>query len=515
VRDADSTDTFAPVKTAPPDDRPPATIGKYLIVGKLGKGTQATAYRALHPVLHKELVIKYARKTLDASREERDALIREGRILADLDHPNLAKVLDLDLHDNRPFLVMEYHRGLNLEQCVAQRRLPPREAAAMIAPLARALAAAHRRGIVHQDVKPANILIDETGKPFVLDFGLARLRDAWSTAADQPDGGTVAYMAPEQARGDAAKIGPASDVFSLGAVLYFLLTGNPPFRAGDWYATMKQAGRCEFDAGALRGKGIPPRLAAICLRAMAAEPDQRYRRAEDMASDLERYLRRPRKLLVLAAAASLLLAAVALWHFWPAASGSVEQAQAPVHQLLITGIGRTEKGEPQRHPIGAMKDLTTYAPLKRGDIVTFGFEVPHGFQSSLFFVNAAGEVRELEPLQVHTVGATDRVRFPAKGDWQLDDPPGPVLFLACASRNAKPSLDEVRRLVQNDGAKATPLPVPEEKKYLFSFNRVEPLEESRGAIETPYSQLRDRLERLRAMAADKYDFVWGVALPMR
>src|SRR5207253_390907 len=120
---------------------------------KLGQGAQATAYRALHPVLHKELVIKYAKKALDASLEERTALLREGRILADLDHPNFAKVLDLDVHENRPFLVMEYHRGVNLGQFVSQRQLPPGEAAALIAPLARALGAAHRRGIVHQDFK--------------------------------------------------------------------------------------------------------------------------------------------------------------------------------------------------------------------------------------------------------------------------------------------------------------------------------------------------------------------------
>jgi hypothetical protein len=204
-----------------------------------------------------------------------------------------------------------------------------------------------------------------------------------------------------------------------------------------------------------------------------------------------------------------------VWHFWPAASVSVEQPQAPVQQLLITGIGRKENGEPVRHPISATKDLATHAPLRRGDLVSLGFEVPRGFEPALFFVNAAGEVRELEPLRVHKGDKTDRVRFPAKDDWQLDDSPGPVLFLACANRRVKPSLDDVRRLVQEDGAKAIPLPVPEEKRYLFSFNRIEPLEESRGVVETPYSRLRDRLERLREKAAAKYDFVWGVALPVR
>ena len=186
---------FIPGVAAPPGEHAPATIGKYFIVGILGQGAQATVYRAIHPVLHQELVIKYARKPVSGNQEERTSLIREGRILADLEHPNLARVIDLDFHEDRPFLVMEYHRGVNLEQFASRHKPSPRAAAALIAPLARALGAAHRRNVVHQDMKPANILIDETGKPYVLDFGLARLQNSWNASTDQPDGGTIAYMA--------------------------------------------------------------------------------------------------------------------------------------------------------------------------------------------------------------------------------------------------------------------------------------------------------------------------------
>ena len=506
--ETESTVTYAGTAVSPPNEPMPGTIGKYFVVGKLGQGAQATAYRALHPVLHKELVIKYAKKPVDATPEERNGLVREGRILADLDHPNLAKVLDLDFHENRPFLVMEYHRGINLEQFVQQHKLSPREAAALIVPLARALEAAHRRGVVHQDIKPANILIDETGKPFVLDFGLARLRDAWNAGATQPDGGTVSYMSPEQARADAGKIGPASDIFSLGAVLYFLLTGNAPFKAGDWYETMKQAGRCEFDRDALRAKGIPPRLAAICLRAMAAEPEQRYRRAEDMAADLERYLRPARGWLVAAVAASVLLAAALLWHFWPTQSVQpVEAVQPPVQQKLITAIRRTENGKTNR------PKLVEGVSLKPGDFLDLGYDVPHGFKSAFFLVNAAGNVTELAPLHVNTVGPLDRIRFPAEGDWRVEGPPGPIVFLACANRQTKPTIEEVRLLIQDNGATALPFPAPKED-YLFHLNRDE-LEIGREVFETPRSKLRDRLERLRGSAAGKYDYVWGVALPVR
>jgi tRNA A-37 threonylcarbamoyl transferase component Bud32 len=264
----ESTALHAPAAASPPGEPMPGTIGKYFVVGRLGQGGQATAYRALHPELHKEFVIKYAKKSVGASPEKRNLLVREGRLLAGLDQPNIARVIDLDFHDSRPFLVMEYHRGVNLEQFVERQKLNPRQAATLLAPLARALGAAHRRGIVHQDVKPANILIDESGKPYVLDFGLARLGDAWSEGTDQPAGGTPTFMAPEQARGES--VCPGSDIFSLGAVLYFLLTGNSPFQAGDWYATMKQAGRWEFDRAALDANGIPRQLAAICLKAPCA-----------------------------------------------------------------------------------------------------------------------------------------------------------------------------------------------------------------------------------------------------
>src|ERR1043165_4803400 len=182
-----------------PDNRSPGTIGKYFVVGMLGEGSQAVAYRALHPVLHKELVIKHAKKLARGEPKDHDLLLREGRILASLEHPNIARVIDLDFHDGRPFLVMEYHRGVNLTQFALGHKLHPREIAALLAPVARALEAAHRLGIIHRDIKPSNILIDDRDRPFVLDFGLARLKDAWNAGADQPAGGTAAYMSPEQA----------------------------------------------------------------------------------------------------------------------------------------------------------------------------------------------------------------------------------------------------------------------------------------------------------------------------
>ncbi len=130
----------------------------------------------------------------------------------------------------------------------------------------------HRRGIIHRDIKPRNILIDEAGEPRLIDFGLARLRHAWSDRPDPTWGGTLAYMAPEQARLEHDRIGPRSDVFGLGAVLYFLLTGQPPFVGETTDEVWDRAKRCEFEKDALRLAKVPRRLGRICLTALAADP---------------------------------------------------------------------------------------------------------------------------------------------------------------------------------------------------------------------------------------------------
>jgi serine/threonine protein kinase len=540
-------------------------LGGFRIIEELGHGGMGAVFRAEDPTLNRHVAVKVMLPQFAGDRSARARFFREARSAATLQHDNVVPIYHVGEDRDIPYLVMPLLAGEPLDKRL--RREPPLtlpESLRIGRELALGLAAAHARGLVHRDIKPANIWLEardegrgargaeesESSSPAprpsalpprvkILDFGLARLEESpsGSAALTLPGSvmGTPEYLSPEQARGEHADF--RSDLYNAGLILYRLTAGRLPFTAATPSGYMiAHASEPPPEVDKLN-PNLPPLLAQTIMRLLQKNPADRLASAQELADTLGHLLQpdagptdaysgapvpRPRAdnrwsrpLVALAAAAALLLAAFALWHFWPPAYLPVEQPQAPMHQLLITGIGRTENGEPQRHPIGATKDLAAHAPLKRGDIVALGYEIPHGFQSALFYVNAAGEVRELEPLQVHTVGATDRVRFPAKGDWQLDDPPGPVLFLACASRNAKPSLDEVRRLVQEDGAKAMPLPVPQEKKYLFAFNRVEPLEESRGVIETPYSQLRDRLERLRQGAADKFDCVWAVALPVR
>ena len=161
---------------------PPRRIGKYLVIEMLDEGGQAQVFRVLHPELGKDFVLKLARRPTEvgiasqADTPVRDRLRREGRTLAQCDHPNLVRVVNLDVHEGRPFIVMEYVSGVTLERFVNQNRPGPRQAARLVAELSRAVAYLHARGIIHQDIKPRNVLIDAQGRPRLIDFGLVRLR---------------------------------------------------------------------------------------------------------------------------------------------------------------------------------------------------------------------------------------------------------------------------------------------------------------------------------------------------
>jgi predicted Ser/Thr protein kinase len=292
----------------------PETIGRYRIVGELDVGGQATVYRAVHPTLPRDLVIKVAHESTSLDR----SLLRgDAVILCELDHPNLVRVYDLDIHDGRPFVVMEFVRGRNLKQIADQSPPPARQAVAWAAEVALALEYAHRRGVVHQDIKPQNVLLDESGRPRLIDFGMARWRHGWTDSHKGPSGGTLKFMAPEQARGDFERVGACSDIFALGGLLYFLLTGRAPFGGETRSEQWRRASECDFDRTLLRTKGIPRRLERIVLKAMAADPADRYAPAGKMAAALNSFLRRPRRLAVQAAV--LLLAALAAigWAAWP------------------------------------------------------------------------------------------------------------------------------------------------------------------------------------------------------
>ena len=409
------TDRLGPEAVAAARDRAegqgalPDAIGKYKVVGWLGAGGEADVYRVVHIKLGNDLVLKLSRRRVGA--DNRSGLFEEGKLLVDLQHPNLVRIYDLDFHDDRPFLVMEYVHGRNLEQYAGEEPVTQRRAAALVAKLAAVMAVAHRHGIIHCDIKPKNILIDKLGEPRLIDFGMARLRHAWTDCAATSWGGTVAYMAPEQARMEIDRIGPRSDIFALGGVLYFLLTGQAPFPGETQDEVWDRARRCDFEAGALRAAKVPRRLERICLKAMAADPADRYATAEALAKALESYLRRPR--LMAASALVLLVPTVALgaWSHWPQAATSssppipipqpAPDSRALAGELIVRVWSKDEGGKR-----GLKVDEPGALPLLAGELVRLEARLNQPAYPYLLWLDGQGHVSVLYPRQDHKFGGS-------------------------------------------------------------------------------------------------------------
>jgi serine/threonine-protein kinase len=258
----------------------------------LGRGGMGVVYRAWHLRLHRPVALKMLLAGAHAQPAERERLLREAEAVAGLSHPNIVQVYEVGDVDGRPYFTMEFVEGGSLAQQVQGVPQPVRKAAALVATLADAIHAAHQSGIVHRDLKPANILLTTDGTPKVTDFGLARrLQGGDALTLSGVPVGTPSYMAPEQARGDKGALGPATDVYALGAILYELLTGRPPFRAETAAATVQQVISQSPVSPSRLNASVPRDLETICLTCLHKEPHLRYASAAVLAEDLRHFLR--------------------------------------------------------------------------------------------------------------------------------------------------------------------------------------------------------------------------------
>lgn len=269
-------------------------IGPYRLIEALGRGGMGAVWRAEPaescPVpVGRQVALKLLHRI---SAQERRRAAREVAYLQALHHPGVVRILDFGEHQGRPWIVMEVVEGRRLDAVLADEAPFACDRAARIAVGAlEALHVAHLAGILHRDVKPGNLMLKDDGQVVVLDFGLAAAPEYESrlTASDTVIG-TPAFMSPEQARGDRAALGPRSDVYALGAVLYEMVAGCPPFRADDPRALLRQVIESPLPPPSLRRSGVPRDLETVILRAMAKDPADRYRSAELMAADLRRFL---------------------------------------------------------------------------------------------------------------------------------------------------------------------------------------------------------------------------------
>jgi serine/threonine protein kinase len=267
---------------------------RYELRTELGRGSAGVVYEAWDHRLKRLIAIKRLRSGFDASVEELKRIRREAEAFAKLHHPNIVQVYDSGLIDGLPFVSMELCKGGSLAKRLESGALPIRIAVEIVKDIASGIAEAHRCRIIHRDLKPANILLkdDQSNHAKVADFGLAKLLDTDRAATATGDViGTPAYMAPEQAFGDAKYAGPASDIYSIGAILYECLTGQPPFRGSNIAQILDQVRN--HDAISLRRlrPKVPRDLETITMVCLRKEPFNRYRTANDLVEDLSRFLR--------------------------------------------------------------------------------------------------------------------------------------------------------------------------------------------------------------------------------
>lgn len=278
----------------------PRRVGDYELISELGRGGMGVVYRARQLSLGRTVALKMILRGELASPAEISRFRGEAEAAARLDHPNIVSIFEVGAQGGQPFFSMQYVAGTTLAQRLVSGPLPAGEAAALLIPVCRAVAAAHRAGVLHRDLKPSNVLIDNAGRPYVTDFGLAKQIDNGDGGGDARAGslthsgailGTPGYMAPEQAAGQRGAIGPATDVYSLGAILYAMLTGRPPFQAATPVDTLLLVLEQDPPLPRILNPQADPDLELIALKALQKPADLRYATADALADDLEAFLR--------------------------------------------------------------------------------------------------------------------------------------------------------------------------------------------------------------------------------
>jgi serine/threonine protein kinase len=267
-------------------------LGDYELVEEIGRGGQGVVFRARQKSLNRTVALKLISLGQWASKAHVKRFRREAETAGNLDHPSIVPVYEVGERDGSCYFSMQFIEGGQLDEAVRRAPMSIGQAAEFIAKVARTVHYAHEHGILHRDIKPGNILLDKNGEPHLTDFGLARLLDTQSSVTRTIDVlGTPSYMAPEQAAGEHAKISKATDVYGLGAVLYQLLTGHPPFAGETSYQTIRLLLDTKPRQPRFWDRKIARDLCTICLKCLEKDPQRRYSSALALAEDLEHWLK--------------------------------------------------------------------------------------------------------------------------------------------------------------------------------------------------------------------------------
>ncbi len=275
---------------APAAAGPLPAVPGYELLGVLGRGGMGVVYKARHLKLDRLVALKMVLAGAHAGPAERARFQREVEAVARLQHPHVVQIYEVGERPEGPYCALEFVDGGSLDRKLRGQPQPARQVAELVDVVARAVHAAHERGIVHRDLKPANVLLTSDGTPKVTDFGLAKRLDVESGQTQSGAVvGTPSYMAPEQAGGKTREVGPAADIYALGAILYELLTGRPPFRAETPVDTLMLVVQDDPPAPRLLNPKVPRDLETICLKCLAKDPPRRYESARALAEDLQNW----------------------------------------------------------------------------------------------------------------------------------------------------------------------------------------------------------------------------------
>ncbi|MEO1614433.1 MAG: protein kinase [Planctomycetota bacterium] len=266
-------------------------LGGYELLGEIARGGMGVVFRARQIEANRIVAIKMILSGNLAGKDEIERFKTEAEAAAKLDHPNIVPIFDVGRQGNQHYFSMGLVEGPSFKQLIRDQAISRKEAAALIRELALAIHYAHENGVIHRDLKPANILLDSDRKPKITDFGLSKVLDRSTqlTGTGQLLG-TPAYMSPEQASGDMSTVGPLSDVYSLGAILYELITGTLPFKSESIIEVLSKIRLEEPPAPRTISRDVDADIETICIKCLEKEPEQRYESARALADDLERYL---------------------------------------------------------------------------------------------------------------------------------------------------------------------------------------------------------------------------------
>ena len=288
-----SQDELAPLRSPPVV--PPGKIryfGDYELLEEIGRGGMGVVYKATQTSLKRTVAVKMIMPRQLASESDIRRFRMEAEAVAQLQHPGIVAIHEVGEHDGYHYFSMDYVEGRNLDRLIVEKPLEPARAARYVQQVAESIHYAHEQGILHRDVKPSNVIVDTDDHPRITDFGLAKKLETDSGLTSSGEiVGSPSYMSPEQATADREQVGPHSDVYSIGATLYALLTGRPPFQAASLADTLSQVRDAEPVSPRDLNPAVPRDLETICLKCLEKEPSRRYVSARELADDLQRYLK--------------------------------------------------------------------------------------------------------------------------------------------------------------------------------------------------------------------------------